>query len=124
VSTPHDPIRECFILQQHVDAVHSTHTNESSAEGEPTSPDASASNRPPQGGDGREWQRARLDDLDEAQRALEEEQTRLQHELAVEAATAPTSEHAQELRCCINNDIHGPCCQTGFSESRCGGRTP
>jgi hypothetical protein len=38
VSAPHDPTRECFILQQQVDAVHSTHFDESSAEGEPTSP--------------------------------------------------------------------------------------
>jgi hypothetical protein len=36
-------------------------------------PDASASEEPPQAGDDHEWQCARLDKLDEAWRALEEE---------------------------------------------------
>jgi hypothetical protein len=46
-STPHDLTRECFVLQQHANAVHSARTNESSAEGEPTSPDTSVCVRPP-----------------------------------------------------------------------------
>jgi hypothetical protein len=54
VSTHHDLTHECFILQQHADVVHSACTDVSSAEGEPTSPDASASDRPPQGRDDHE----------------------------------------------------------------------
>jgi hypothetical protein len=33
--TPHDLRRECFVLQQQVDAIHPTHSNESSTEGGP-----------------------------------------------------------------------------------------
>jgi hypothetical protein len=36
VPTPHDPRRECFVLQQQADAVHSTNSDGSSTEGEPT----------------------------------------------------------------------------------------
>lgn len=50
-ATPLDPMRECFILQQYDDVVHSAHTGESSMGGEPTLPDASADGRPLQGGD-------------------------------------------------------------------------
>jgi hypothetical protein len=45
--TPHNPRCECFILQQQADAVHSIHSDESSTEGEPTLPDASASEETP-----------------------------------------------------------------------------
>jgi hypothetical protein len=43
----HDPRRECFVLQQQPDVVHSTNSNDNSAEGEPTSPDTSTSEEPP-----------------------------------------------------------------------------
>jgi hypothetical protein len=44
--TPHNSRWERFILQQRPDAVHSTNSEDSSTEGEPTSPDASASKEP------------------------------------------------------------------------------
>jgi hypothetical protein len=45
---PHDPRCECFVLQHQPDTVHSTNSDDSSTEGEPTSPDASSSEEPPQ----------------------------------------------------------------------------
>jgi hypothetical protein len=87
--------------------VHSTNFDESSAEGEPTSLDASTSEEAPQAGGDRDRQRARLYELDEAQKALEEEQARLHHALGAEAAATPMCERAQELRCCIISDVHG-----------------
>jgi hypothetical protein len=89
------------------DAVHSTHSDESSAEGERTSPDASASKEPPQAGDDRKRQCARLDELDEAQRALEEEQGRLHHTLSVQAATTPVHKRSQEVRTALMTTFTG-----------------
>jgi hypothetical protein len=96
--TPHDPRRECFVLQQQPDAVHSTNSDDSSTEGEPTLPDASASKEPPQDEYNREWQQTHLDELDEAQKALEDEQARLHHMLGMESAATPAHERAQEVR--------------------------
>jgi hypothetical protein len=73
VLTPHDLRRECFVLQQQADAVHSTNSDESSTEGEPTTPNASASEEPQQDEGYHEQQRDRLDELDKAHKALEEE---------------------------------------------------
>jgi hypothetical protein len=48
-----------------------------------------------------------LDELDEAQKALEEEQARLHHALGTEATTTPKHERTKEVRHCIISDIHG-----------------
>jgi hypothetical protein len=85
VPMPYDPTCECFILQQQANAIHSTRSDESSTEDEPTSPDTSSSEEPPQ---------VRDDKLDEARRDLEEEQARLHHELDMEAVATPTRECA------------------------------
>lgn len=60
--------------------------------------DASASEEPLQDEGDRERQRARLDELDKAQKALEDEQVRLHHALGTEAMVTPACERAQELR--------------------------
>jgi hypothetical protein len=75
--------------------------------GEPTSPDTSAGEWPLKGEDDHERQHAHLDELDETLRVLEEEPARLHQELGVEAAPTLASEHAQEVCCHINSDIHG-----------------
>jgi hypothetical protein len=53
-----------------------------------------------------ERQYARLHELDEAHKALKEEQARLHHVLGAEATTTPMRECAQEVRGCIIGDIH------------------
>jgi hypothetical protein len=70
-------------------------------------PDASASEEPPQDEGDCELQRAHLDKLDEAQKALKDEQAKIHHALGVEAAATPVRERAQEVRWCIINDVHG-----------------
>jgi hypothetical protein len=107
VSTPHDPRCECYVLQQQPNVVHSSNSDDSSTKGEPTSPDVSANGEPLQGEYDRERQQACLDELDEAQKALEDEQARLHHTLGAEAASTPVHGHAQEVRRCIVSDVHG-----------------
>lgn len=94
-ATPHNPTRECFVLQQYDDTIHSAHNGESSTGGEPTSPNVSADERPQQGGDAHEWRCACLDELDETQMALEEEHAKLHYKLGVDIAPTPAHERAQ-----------------------------
>jgi hypothetical protein len=106
-STLHDVRRECFILQQHANVVHCTNFDESSAEGEPTSADASISKEPPQDEGDRERQRACIDKLDEAHKALQDKQMMLHHALGTEAMATPTRKRTQEVLCSIISDVHG-----------------
>jgi hypothetical protein len=66
------------------DAVHSDNSDDSFAKGEPTSFNVFASDDP-------------RDELDEAQKALEDEQARLHHTLVIEAVAMPVHKRAQEV---------------------------